>query len=96
MVRRLLQPADRRTGTDNAAEQALKRVVKFIEGGGELDIDVAPGEEPGGEEERPAEESERVELRAMMKGIRKDIKLLPAGALGVDEEGSTGEQENKS
>jgi len=65
----------------NAAEQALKRVLKFIEGGGELDINVAASEEPDGTDGSPAESEERVQLRAMIKDIRRDMKLLPAGAM---------------
>lgn len=65
----------------NAAEQALKRVVAFIEGGGELDIDLpAPKSSDEGAERPAGEADERIELRAMIKDIRRDMKLLPASA----------------
>lgn len=70
----------------NAVEQGLKKVVAFIEGGGQLDIDVG-SEEPSTDEAAEGEEaSDRIELRALIARIRQDIKLLPAGGdEGVDE-----------
>lgn len=70
--------------TKSAVKQALKRIIKFIEGGGQLDIDTnhSSDEEENGTEEN--ENQNNVQLRALIESIRDEIKLLPI--LESDEE----------
>jgi hypothetical protein len=74
--------------TRNAIEQALKKIVSFIEGGGQLDIGLG-GAEPSTEE--PAQESQggntHTEIRRLVESIRKDIKLLPVSTAMIGEGG---------
>lgn len=63
----------------NAIEQGLKQVLKFIEGGGLLDIDVDKGADEG-ETADNSEADTRVTLRAIITSMRKDMKLLAATA----------------
>ena len=73
--------------TRNAIEQALKKIVSFIEGGGQLDIGLG-SDEPSTEENGKESEngSKHAEIRRLVESIRKDIKLLPAGTGRIDED----------
>ncbi len=73
--------------TRNAIEQALKKIVFFIEGGGQLDIglgDAEPSTEETGQESQKG--NTHAEIRRLVESIRKDIKLLPASTAGVVED----------
>ena len=60
----------------NAAEQALNKIIDFIEGGGQLDIDLG---DSSTEESEPSdsENNSHSQLRELISSIRKDMKLLP-------------------
>ncbi len=76
----------------NAANEGLKIVLKFIEGGGVLDIDVRKEEktdEDGGE--APAD-TPRHALRQLGERIRKDIRLLPPPASDPTSEHPDGDE----
>ena len=60
----------------NAAEKALKKIVAFIEGGGQLDIDLGDTT-PDGSDSPDNEGDSHAQLRELITSIRKDIKLLP-------------------
>lgn len=61
----------------NAVQQALSKVIKFIEDGGKLDIDL--GEPEDNEDDEDDNENEnRIELKGFIESIRKDMKLLPS------------------
>lgn len=61
----------------NAVQQALSKVIRFIEGGGQLDIDI--GDDDSGEGEEDGESSEeRKDMLSLIKSIRQEIKQLPA------------------
>lgn len=60
----------------NAAEKALNKIIDFIEGGGQLDIDLGDTA-PEGDEPVEDEEKSHIQLRELISSIRKDIKLLP-------------------
>lgn len=60
----------------NAAEKALNKIIAFIEGGGQLDIDL--GDTTTDDSDSPeSEENSHTQLLEFIKSIRKDIKLLP-------------------
>ena len=60
----------------NAAEKALNKIIDFIEGGGQLDIDLGDTVTDG-DESPEDEEKSHIQLRELISSIRKDIKLLP-------------------
>ena len=60
----------------NAAEKALNKIVAFIEGGGQLDIDLGDTT-PDASDSPENEENSHTQLRKLITSIRKDIKLLP-------------------
>lgn len=60
----------------NAAEKALNKIIAFIEGGGQLDIDLGDTT-PDASDSPENEENSHTQLRELITSIRKDIKLLP-------------------
>lgn len=82
--------------TKNATKQALSKIIKFVEGGGQLDIDV--GDEPEGEDEDDEEgaNEERANMRQLIQNIRKELKELPALPQEKEENGEEGGNENEN
>ncbi|HPL67472.1 MAG TPA: hypothetical protein PLG94_13140 [Smithellaceae bacterium] len=75
--------------TRNAIEQALNKILSFVEGGGQLDIGLGSAESSAErKEEDDSKGSTHSEIRRLIESIRKDIKLLPANtaAFGEDAE----------
>ena len=56
---------------------ALDTIINFIEGGGQLDIDLGDIS-PDSSKPNENEESSHIKLRELITNIRKDIKLLPS------------------
>jgi hypothetical protein len=77
----------------NASETALKSVVKFIEGGGELDVKIA--EQPGKQGEEPIKPGiDGKTLQSLISGMRRDLLALPEyhsedGEATPNDEGTT-------
>ncbi len=85
-----------RFGGDNetrtAVQRGLRQVIDFVEGGGELDIDV-PAVDQSAEDEEGGEaggddDPTRFELRGLIRSIRRDMKLLGSGGEADDGKGS--------
>ena len=60
----------------NAAEKALNEIISFIEGGGQLDIDLGETTHDSDVDSSDKGDS-RNQLRELITSIRKNIKLLP-------------------
>jgi len=60
----------------NAAEKALTKIIEFIEGGGQLDIDLGDTVEDD-HDATDRDDSNHAQLLEIIKNIREDIKLLP-------------------
>lgn len=69
----------------NAAEKALNKIIDFIEGGGQLDIDL--GDTATEDSDTPeSRETSHIQLLEFIKSIRKDIKLLPSLSEGDEKD----------
>lgn len=78
--------------TRNAIEQALTKIVSFIEGGGQLDIGLGDAEPSTEETEQESKTGNtHDEIRRLVESIRKDIKMLPASTGSAEEDGDPGE-----
>lgn len=71
----------------NAVKKGLDTIIEFIEGGGQLDIDVDDKNSEDAEQEN--ENGSRAELRKLIADIRNDIKLLPYGLSGSNQKDTT-------
>lgn len=70
-----------------AVDQALTKVLHFIEGGGQLDINMDKPDEATKEGEgQPEGTGSPTDVRKLIERIRKDIKLLPGTTRSDDED----------
>lgn len=72
--------------TQNAIQVGLRKIIEFIEGGGELDIDIPrileedESDDGDGVAKANGDVPARLELRDLIRSIRKDMKLLGSGS----------------